>query len=119
VTVVSLVIGGVVLAAMIAIAAYGWTTLPADARVPVHHGVTSYNNYVSKTAGLILWPAAGALICAIYIILFAVVAHAAKPGHRAGAEAPIIILPLVLVLLAAFQWGAIRVARRNAAGPLR
>jgi hypothetical protein len=115
VTIVSLVIGAVALAAMIAIAAYGWVTLPADARVPVHHGIGSYNNFVSKTAGLIIWPASGVLIYAILTIAFVGVTR----HHPARAEAPLIILPLVLALIAAFEWGAIGAARRNSAGPLR
>jgi hypothetical protein len=32
----SLVIGGVILLAMIGVSCYGWVTLPADARVPIH-----------------------------------------------------------------------------------
>jgi predicted metal-binding membrane protein len=115
VTIVSLVIGGVALAAMIAIAAYGWVTLPADARVPVHHGIGSYNNFVPKTAGLIIWPALGALIYAILAIASAgLLRH-----HPARATAPVIILPVVLVLAAAFEWGAIRAARRNSLGTPR
>jgi hypothetical protein len=109
VTIVSLVIGGVALAAMIIIAAYGWVTLPADARVPIHHGLGSYNNFVSKTVGLIVWPAAGAVI---YAIFGALSVGEIKPDHS-GPAAPRIILPVVLVMVAAFEWGAISVARRN------
>jgi hypothetical protein len=116
VTTVSLVIGGVVLAAIIAIAAYGWVTLPADARVPVHHGISSYGNFVSKTMGLILWPASGAVIYALLTVAFAGVV---RPHHPMRAEAPLIILPVVLVLIAAFEWGAIGAARKNSAGPPR
>ena len=34
----SLVIGGMVLLAMVGVSCYGWVTLPADARVPIHFG---------------------------------------------------------------------------------
>jgi hypothetical protein len=115
-TTVSLVISGVVLAAMIAIAAYGWVTLPAEARVPVHHGIGSYGNFVPKTVGLILWPASGALIYALLAVAFAGVI---RPHHPVRADAPLIILPVVLVLITAFEWGAIGAARKNSAGPSR
>ncbi len=55
------VIGGVLLLAMFGVSWYGWVTLPADARVPIHFG-TGYNNFVSKRLGLIMHPAAGVLV---------------------------------------------------------
>jgi hypothetical protein len=57
--ILSLVIGGLLLGIMIGIAAYGWLTLPSDARVPMHYGLGSYNNFAPKTVGLLMWPAAG------------------------------------------------------------
>lgn len=111
---VSLVVGAIALAAMIAIAAYGWVTLPPDARVPVHHGIRSYNNFLSKTAGLIIWPALGVLI---YAVLAVASAGLFRPDHPARATAPVFVLPVVLVLAVAFEWGAIGAARRNSAGP--
>jgi hypothetical protein len=60
-----LAIGGVILLAMIGVSWYGWVTLPADARVPVHFGA-GYNNFVSKPLGLVIHPAAGALV---YVLL--------------------------------------------------
>ena len=108
---VSLVIGGLLLGVMIGMAAYGWVTLPADARIPVHYGM-GYNNFRSKTAGLIMWPVAGAVIYGIFV---GVTAHLIKPNHPGGgASAPLIILPIVLALVCALEWGAISVARRNA-----
>jgi hypothetical protein len=109
--VVSLAAGAVILAAMIAIAAYGAVTLPPDARVPIHHGIGSYNNFVPKTAGLIVWPAGEALI---YAILVGVSQGALKPNH-AGRPAALVIMPIVLALVCAFEWGAISAARRNTA----
>jgi hypothetical protein len=109
---VSLVIGGLLLGVIIGIAAYGWVTLPADARVPVHYGM-GYNNFRSKTVGLIMWPVAGAVI---YAIFAGVTAHVIKPNHPHGsASAPLIILPIVLAVVCASEAGAISVARRNSA----
>jgi hypothetical protein len=106
----SLMIGGLLLGVIIGIAAYGWVTLPADARVPVHYGV-GYNNFMSKTAGLIMWPVAGVVIYGIFI---GVIVHVIKPNHPNGsASAPLIILPIVLAMTCALEWGAIAVARRN------
>jgi hypothetical protein len=116
VTIVSLVIGGAALAVMIAIAAYGGVTLPADARVPIHHGIGSYNSFLPKTAGLIIWPALGALV---YAILAIANAGLLQPHHPGRITAPVLILPVVLVLAAGFEWGAVGVARRNSAGPPR
>jgi hypothetical protein len=93
-------IGGVILLAMIGVSWYGWVTLPADARVPVHFG-TGYNNFVPKRVGLVLHPAAAALV----YVLLAVTTHG---SHKAP---PDFIFPLVMCLLLAVQVGAIRVAR--------
>ncbi len=95
-----LVIGGVVLLAMIGVSWYGWVTLPADARVPVHFGA-GYNNFVPKRLGLIVHPAVGALV---YVITGVVTHHSAKGP-------PVFILPGVMCLLLIVQVGAIRVAR--------
>jgi len=110
VTAVSFVIGALILAAMIGIAAYGWATLPADARVPIHYGIGSYNNFASKTVGLIMWSAGGALIYGIFV---AASEHAIRPHHGGGGSGPLIIMLVVLALVCAFEWGAISVARRS------
>jgi hypothetical protein len=110
VTVVSLVIGGLLLAVMIGISCYGAVSLPSDARIPLHYGIGSYNNFASKKIALTLWPAAGALL---FALLTATSVHAIRPNHPGGG-APAIIAPIVLAIIAATQWGAISVARRNA-----
>jgi hypothetical protein len=114
VTVVSFVISGLILGAMIGISWYGARTLPADARIPIHYGLGAYNNFTSKTFGLIMWPAGGAVV---FGILAAVSAHAIKPNHASGGQVQLIILPIVLAVAAASQWGAISVARKNTATP--
>jgi hypothetical protein len=110
VTVVSIVAGALILVAMIGIALYGAATLPADARVPIHYGIGAYNNFASKTVGLIMWPAAGAVIYGLFVALSE---HVLRPNHRGGGSGPLIILLFVLALACAFEWGAISVARRN------
>jgi 4-amino-4-deoxy-L-arabinose transferase-like glycosyltransferase len=102
-----LIIGGVVLLAMVCVSWYGWVTLPADARVPVHFGLGSYNNFMPKRIGLLLHPAAGALV---YVLV--VVAGSSHGTH--GRSLPVeVILPLIMCLLLVVQAGAIRVARRR------
>jgi hypothetical protein len=106
----SLTIGGVLLAAMICIAVYGWVTLPAGARVPVHHG-RRYNTYTSKTVGLIAWPVAGAVI---YVILIVLSNHASSSGQQNGSDVPLILIPIMLLIMTIVEYGAISVARKNA-----
>jgi hypothetical protein len=67
---VALVIGGVILLAMIGVSWYGAVTLPGDARVPIHFGVSD-NNFVPKRAGLVMHPAAGAVV----LLLLAFASH--------------------------------------------
>jgi hypothetical protein len=112
-TIVSIVIGGLLLVVIIGISCYGAVSLPADARIPLHYGVGSYNNFASKTTGLILWPVGGAVG---FALLTAVLVHAIKPNHPGGG-APAIIMPIVLAIVAATQWGAISLAKRNAGTP--
>ena len=95
-----LVIGGAALLAMIGVSWYGWVTLPADARVPVHFGA-GYNNFVPKRLGLVIHPAAGALV----LVVSAVTTHG---SHK---TAPVFIFPLVMCILLIVQIGAIMVAR--------
>jgi hypothetical protein len=104
-----LAIGAVILLAMICVSWYGWVTLPADARVPIHFGV-GYNNFVPKRVGLVMHPA----IAAGLYVIFTVVSH----GNSAngGKTTPKIILPLVMGLILVVQVGAVMVARRRS-GP--
>ena len=111
-TVFSFVIDGLLLGVIIGIAAYGWVTLPADARVPVHYGLGSYNTFASKTVGLLMWPVGGLLIFGVFTAL---TQNAVKPNHPGPLPAPLVILPIVLAVVAAAEWGAIAAARRNSA----
>jgi hypothetical protein len=105
--ILGLVIGAVIWLAMVGVSCYGWLTLPADARVPVHFGPAAYNNFVPKRIGLLIHPALGAVV---YVIILAANSAHATHGPRTPAE---VILPLVMCLLLAVQAGAIRVARRR------
>jgi hypothetical protein len=104
-----LAIGAVLLLAMVCVSWYGWVTLPADARVPIHFGV-GYNNFVPKRVGLIMHPA----IAALLLVIFTAVSHG-NSGHG-GKTTPEVITPLVMGLLLVVQVGAVRVARRRS-GP--
>jgi hypothetical protein len=96
-----LVIGGVVLLAMIGVSIYGWVTLPADARVPVHFGA-GYNNFRSKNLGLVIHPVAAAVVYVISVVT----TH--NPGKAAAAA---YIFPVIMCVLLIVQVGAIKVAR--------
>jgi hypothetical protein len=95
-----LVIGGVLLLAMFGVSWYGWITLPADARVPIHFGA-GYNNFVSKRVGLVIHPAVGA---AVYVI-------SALATHHASKASSAFFIPVVMCVVLVVQVGAIRVAR--------
>jgi hypothetical protein len=97
----SLVIGGVVLVAMIAVSCYGWVTLPADARVPIHFGV-GYNNFVPKNLGLIMHPVVGVVIFVLSVV---------RPHDPGKATPATYIFPLVMCVVLIVQIGAIKVAR--------
>jgi 4-amino-4-deoxy-L-arabinose transferase-like glycosyltransferase len=103
----ALVIGGVVLLAMVCVSWYGAVTLPSDARVPIHFGV-SYNNFVSKRIGLVMHPAAGAVVFVISAVV--IQGHSANGASKAP---PYVIFPILMCVLLAVQLGAIRVARRK------
>ncbi len=101
------IIGGLILLAMVCVSSYGWVTLPADARVPIHFGI-SYNNFVPKRLGLVVHPAAGLLVYLIFVVTIGS-RHATN-----GSKAPVpveILLPLIMCVLLVVQIGAIKVAR--------
>jgi heme A synthase len=107
-----LVIGAVLLVAMVGISCYGWVTLPSDALVPVHFGPGSYNRFVPKQYGLIMHPAAGALVFAILLVT-----QHSTSSNGSGKPPVAVILPIVMGVLVVVQAGAIRVARRPGGGP--
>jgi hypothetical protein len=94
---------------MIVCSWYGAVTLPPTARIPVHWGF-GYNRYVSKRAGLIIWPAAGALI---YGIVGGSGGHAWWSHGNSGGWEPAVFMTVIMSILVVFQAGAIAVSRRS------
>jgi hypothetical protein len=105
----SLVVGGVLVLAMIAASARAAIGLAAHARIPIHLGSPEHCWWASKRAGLVIWPAAGA-VC--YGVLGGLTAsHVAAnwvPGVRA------VLMPAVMCVAFAFEVGALMLARRSA-----
>jgi hypothetical protein len=107
----SLVVGGVFLLAMIAASAWAAAALPADARVAIHYGFPERCYLASKRAGLVIWPALGALA---FGVLGGIAASSLAADWVAGVRD--VLVPAVLGVLLAFQAGALVLARRGFAG---
>jgi hypothetical protein len=105
---VSFLISGLLVGVMIGVSLYGSRILPPDARIPLHLGPGGYGSFVSRTIGLIMFPVAGAVIFALLTGIAVI-----KGNHGGSGTTPVIILPIALAIIAATQWGAIAVARRN------
>jgi hypothetical protein len=105
--VAGLAIGGLLVLAIIGVSAWAWRRLPPDVRIPVHRGLSGYNNYQSKTAGLVTWPAGAAIVYGIDVGLTAAV------PERARVATVLIVLPVVLVILLVGEMGAIKAAVRR------
>jgi hypothetical protein len=116
VAIVSLAISGVLLVVMICVSAYGLVTLPADARVPIHYGIGAFNNFVSKTVGLIMWPLGGAVVFGVLVAAYEGVIRSNHPGQSGHTSVPLIILPIVLAIACFSEYGAVSVARKNTTG---
>ena len=108
--VASLAVGGVLMLAMIAASARGAVRLAPDARIPVHCGSVEHCFFVSKRAGLIIWPATGA-------VLFAVLGGITKSSLAAGWVPGVrdVLVPAVLLVVFGFQVGALVLAGRDPA----
>jgi hypothetical protein len=109
VVVASLVVGGALLLAMIAASGRAAACLAADAQIPIHFGSTEHCYWVSKRAGLVIWPAAGALA-------FGALGGVAGSGLAAGWVPGVrdVITPAVLCVLLGFQIGALMLASHGA-----
>jgi hypothetical protein len=103
--VAALAVGGVLLAAMIAASGYAAVTLPAQARIPLHFGSYDHVLLVAKRAGLVLWPAAGALL---YGILGGISASGLAAGWVPGVRD--VLTPAVMCVVLGFQVGALVLA---------
>ena len=102
----TVVAGVVVLLAMAGISAYGWVTLPSDARIPLHRGPGGWGNWQPKAMALITYPASAAVVFAILLT--------ATSSAKSGKTASGIIAPLVALVIAVTEYYAVRVAIGNA-----
>ncbi len=65
-----IIYSGVVVGLMLALSAWAWTQLPADASVPIHWGVDGKaNGFASKPIGLLLLPAMTLGITALFALI--------------------------------------------------
>jgi hypothetical protein len=103
----SLIIGGALLLAIVAASGWGAVVLPADARIAVHYGSENHQYLVSKRAGLLIWPALGVIL---YGALGGIIGSSLAAGWVAGVRD--VLVPAVLVVVLAFQAGALITARR-------
>jgi hypothetical protein len=109
--VASLIAGGVLLLAMIVASGRAAVTLPAQARVPIHFGSDEHVYLAPKRAGLVIWPAVGAVLFGVVGgITGSSVAADWVPGVRD------VLTPAVMCVALAFQIGALALARRGSAG---
>ena len=104
----SLIVGGVLLLAMVVASGRAAVTLPAEARIPVHVGSVEHRYLASKRAGLVIWPAVGA-------VLFGVVGGITRSSLAADWVPGVrdVLTPAVMIVVLAFQIGALVLARRG------
>lgn len=107
----SLIIGGLLLAAMAAAAGYAAVRLPGDARVPLHAGTPEYSVWLPKRAGLAAWLGAGAAAFAAlaWLCLSRVAANWATSMR-------VTLLPAVMCVALSAEVAAIILARRATSG---
>ena len=103
--VAALAVGGVLLVMMIAASGYAAVVLPGDARIPLHLGSHQRAVLVAKRAGLVLWPAAGAVL---YGVVGGVSASSLASDWVPGVRD--VLTPAVMVVLLGFQVGALVLA---------
>ena len=106
--VAALVVGGVLLAAMIAASGYAAVTLPASARVPLHFGSHEHLWPLPKRAGLVIWPVLGAFV---YGVLGGVSASSLAANWVPGVRD--VLMPAAMCVLLGFQAGALVLARQD------
>jgi hypothetical protein len=103
----SLVIGGLLLAGMVAATGYAAVRLPGDARVPLHAGSPEYSVWLPKGAGLAAWLAAGAVVFAALAWL-----TLSQAAANWAASMRVTLLPAVMCVALAAEVAAIILARR-------
>lgn len=104
---VGLVVAGVIVVlAMVGISVYGARVLPPGSQVPLHHGIGGYNNWQPKTTALIAYPVLGAVVYAIMLV-------ATSGASSSGKTETAVIAPIVTVIVAVSEYGAVRAAIRQ------
>jgi hypothetical protein len=109
----AVILGGVLLLGMVALAGYAVRVLPAGARVPLNAGAPEYSLWLPKAAGLAAWLAAG-------VVTFAAVG-ALTLGTLSAQWAEslrVVLLPCAMMIVLAAQVGAVITARRRVGGPV-
>ena len=106
--VAALAVGGVLLLAMIAASGYAAVILPGDARIPLHFGSTEHVILMSKRAGLVVWPALGAVL---FGVLGGVSASSLAAGWVPGVRD--VLMPAVMCVVLGFQVGALVLAAQD------
>jgi hypothetical protein len=106
--VASLAVGGVLMLALIAASARAAVRLPPDARIPVHCGSVEHCFFVSKRAGLIIWPALGAVL---FVVLGGITKSTLAVDWVPGVRD--VLVPAVLFVVFGFQVGALVLAGRG------
>jgi len=108
----SVVIGGLLMLGMVAVAWHAARALPAGARVPLNAGVPEYSVWLPKAAGLAAWLVAGT-------VTFAAFAAVTLDGLSAdwATSLRVVLLPCAMLVVLAAQAGAVIVAERLASGP--
>ena len=108
----SLVVAGVFLLAMIGAAGRAAIVLPAGARIPLHFGSVERCYLVPKRAGLVIWPAAGAVVAGV---LGGIAASSLAADWVPGVR--YVLAPAATGVLLAFEVGALAMARRESVPP--
>jgi hypothetical protein len=104
----ALTVSAVFTLAMIAAAVLAAIVLPADARIPLHLGSVEHCYLVPKRAGLVIWPAAGALVSGV---LGGVAASSLAADWVPGVR--YVLAPAAAGVLLAFEVGALLLARER------
>lgn len=105
-----MVIGGLLLAGMVAAAGYAALTLPAGARVPLNAGVPSYSAWLPKAAGLAAWLGAGVVTFAAFAAL-----TLSGPAANWATSLRVVLLPCAMLIVLAAEAGAVITARQRVA----
>jgi hypothetical protein len=107
----SLVVGGVFLLAMIVVSVRAAVALPAGARIPLHVGSVEHCYLAPKRAGLVAWPAVGAVA---FGVLGGIAASRLAADWVPGVR--YVLVPAALCVVFGFQVGALVLAGRGLAG---